>query len=71
MTKKLNPLCSVIGQRREAMRRTWKELKELEERGIPTIGKFGEIYRKNFQEVKREGKKAVEEGKCYIKVEKE
>jgi len=70
MAKKLNPVCSVIGQRKEAMRRTWKELKELEEKGIPTVGKFGEIYRKNFQKVKEEGKKAMKEGKCYIEVEK-
>lgn len=69
MPKKLIDICTFSGQRKEVMKRTWKELKELEKKGVPTIGKFGELYRKNFQKVKEEGEKAIREGKYYVEVE--
>ncbi len=69
MAKKIIPVCTFTGQRKIAMKRTWKELREMESQGIPTIGKFGEVLRKNYDKVKREGEKAVKEGKCFIEVE--
>jgi len=69
MAKKLIPMCTFTGQRKIAMKRTWKKLKEMEAEGIPTIGKFGEVLRKNFEEVKREGEKLVKEGKYFVEIE--
>jgi len=69
MPKKLNPICSFTGQRKEVMKRTWKGIKELEGKGVPTLGKFGDLYRKNFKKVKEEGERAMKEGKCYVEVE--
>jgi len=66
MAKKLNPLCSVIGQRKIVMTRTWEEIKEMERKGIPTAGKFGEIMAKHSRQAKEEGRKLVERGEYYI-----
>lgn len=71
MAKKLIPECTFTGQRKIAMKRTWKELKEMESQGIPTVGKFGEVLRKNYDQVKKDGERAVKKGECFIEVEEE
>jgi len=68
MAKKLNPLCTISGQKRIAMERGWKELKQMEKEGIATIDKFGAVMAKHYKETKQEGLKLIREGKQFIEV---
>ncbi len=66
MAKKLSPFCSLIGQRKISMSRTWKRIKELEEEGKPTVDMFGKIFKDEYTKAKEEGRRRVREGKCFL-----
>lgn len=70
MPRKVRSVCTITGQRKVAMERTWRKIKEMEAKGVPTIGKFGPTFREAFRETKKEGEEHVKKGTCFIDVEK-
>jgi hypothetical protein len=45
-------LCTITGLKAEAMRETWKRIREMEKKGIPTLGKWGSTYKEVWKELK-------------------
>jgi len=55
-------ICSLKEIRREALRRTWKKLEEMDREGIPTFDAFGRVFREIYADLKRQAAKVCRVG---------
>jgi len=67
--KKLNPLVTITGLRREVMKEVYRRIKRQEAQGIVMVGRFGEVYRQVYKEFKEKAEKLIKEGKIYLEEE--
>lgn len=56
--------CSERDIKAAALKATHERLKELDEKGEPTIGKFGEILREEMAKIRSFGEEMVKRGMC-------
>jgi len=68
--RKLNPLVTIVGLRSEVMKEVHRRIREQEAKGIIMLGKFGEVYREVYKELKEKSEKLIKEGKIYKEAKK-
>jgi uncharacterized phage-like protein YoqJ len=58
--------CSDLDIRAAALRATHERLREMDEQGKPTVGKFGEVEREEKAKLRAFGEYMAEKGTCPI-----
>jgi len=64
--KKLFSPCSERDVRAAALKATHEHLKTMDDKGLPTIGKFGEILKEESAKIRAYGEKMAKEGTCQL-----
>ncbi len=58
--------CSFVGVKSIALKSTFARLREMEEKGLPTIDQFGPVLREEIKTATEAGRKLIADGACQL-----